>query len=39
MLSEVMRDADLAVGVTSIGLGQEALGGHEAYRQSYGFGE
>ncbi|MEV5409738.1 DUF4132 domain-containing protein [Thermopolyspora sp. NPDC052614] len=39
VLSEVLRDADLAVGVTSIGLDQEALGGHEEYWHAYGFGE
>ena len=31
VFSEVMRDADLAVGVASIGLDQEALAGHEDY--------
>ncbi|MFC7648545.1 DUF4132 domain-containing protein [Streptosporangium lutulentum] len=39
VLSEVLRDADLAVGVTSVGLDQQATGGHEAYWNSYGFGE
>lgn len=39
ILSEVMRDADLTVGVTSIGLDTEALAGHERYWQEYGFGE
>ncbi len=34
-----MRDADLAVGVASIGLEQEALAGHEDYWREYGFGE
>ncbi|SPL90814.1 unnamed protein product [[Actinomadura] parvosata subsp. kistnae] len=34
--SEVMRDADLAVGVTSTGLDPD---GHGAYWESYGFGE
>ncbi|MGW3347410.1 DUF4132 domain-containing protein [Nonomuraea rubra] len=35
-LSEALRDADLAVGVTSTGLDPE---GHGEYWQSYGFGE
>ncbi|MFB4264679.1 DUF4132 domain-containing protein [Nonomuraea sp. GTA35] len=35
-LSEVLRDADLAVGVTSTGLDPE---GHGEYWESYGFGE
>ncbi|GAA3235366.1 DUF7737 domain-containing protein [Nonomuraea helvata] len=35
-LSEVLRDADLAVGVTSTGLDPE---GHGEYWQSYGFGD
>ncbi|WP_165781353.1 DUF4132 domain-containing protein [Streptosporangium minutum] len=39
VLSEVLRDADLAVGVTSVGLDQQAAGGHEDYWHSYGFGE
>ncbi|WP_214408721.1 DUF7737 domain-containing protein [Sphaerisporangium fuscum] len=39
VLSEVLRDADLAVGVTSVGLDQRATGGHEEYWRSYGFGE
>ncbi|GAA3075749.1 DUF4132 domain-containing protein [Streptosporangium carneum] len=39
VLSEVLRDADLAVGVTSVGLDQRATGGHEGYWHSYGFGE
>ncbi|WP_424536338.1 DUF4132 domain-containing protein [Sphaerisporangium viridialbum] len=39
VLSEVLRDADLAVGVTSAGLDQQAIGGHEEYWHSYGFGE
>ncbi|AWS46163.1 DUF4132 domain-containing protein [Streptosporangium sp. 'caverna'] len=39
VLSEVLRDADLAVGVASVGLDQQATGGHEAYWNSYGFGE
>ncbi|MEV7907841.1 DUF4132 domain-containing protein, partial [Streptomyces anulatus] len=39
VLSEVLRDADLTVGVTSVGLGQQATGGHEEYWNSYGFGE
>ncbi len=39
VLSEVMRDADLAAGVASIGLDQEALAGHEDYWREYGFGE
>ncbi|SNT62125.1 protein of unknown function [Streptosporangium subroseum] len=39
VLSEVLRDADLAVGVTSVGLDQQATGGHEEYWNSYGFGE
>ncbi|GAA3552550.1 hypothetical protein GCM10022419_036120 [Nonomuraea rosea] len=39
VLSEVLRDADLAVGVASMGLDQQAAGGHEDYWQSYGFGE
>ncbi|MBG0831649.1 DUF4132 domain-containing protein [Planomonospora sp. ID67723] len=36
ILSETLRDADLAVGVTSTGLDPE---GHGDYWQSYGFGE
>ncbi|MEV4377826.1 DUF4132 domain-containing protein [Streptosporangium sp. NPDC049644] len=39
VLSEVLRDADLAVGVTSIGLDRQAVAGHEEYWNSYGFGE
>ena len=39
VLSEVLRDADLAVGVTSVGLDEQAIGGHEAIGSSYGFGE
>ncbi|MEV4180005.1 DUF4132 domain-containing protein [Streptosporangium canum] len=39
VLSEMLRDADLAVGVTSTGLDQQAAGGHEDYWHSYGFGE
>ncbi|MGV9325883.1 DUF4132 domain-containing protein [Streptosporangium sandarakinum] len=39
VLSEVLRDADLAVGVTSVGLDERATGGHEDYWHSYGFGE
>ncbi|MER5418231.1 DUF4132 domain-containing protein [Streptosporangium roseum] len=39
VLSEILRDADLAVGVTSVGLDQQAAGGHEDYWHSYGFGE
>ncbi|WP_271221559.1 DUF4132 domain-containing protein [Streptosporangium carneum] len=39
VLSEVLRDADLAVGVTSVGLDEQATGGHEDYWHSYGFGE
>ncbi|WP_371783649.1 DUF4132 domain-containing protein [Streptosporangium subroseum] len=39
VLSEVLRDADLAVGVASVGLDQQATGGHEEYWNSYGFGE
>ncbi|MER5620175.1 DUF4132 domain-containing protein [Streptosporangium sp. NPDC002544] len=39
VLSEVLRDADLAVGVTSVGLDQRAVAGHEEYWHSYGFGE
>ena len=39
VLSEVLRDADLAVGVASIGLAQQALAGHEEYWREYGFGE
>lgn len=39
VLSEVLRDADLAVGVASVGLDQQAAGGHEDYWHSYGFGE
>ena len=39
VLSEVMRDADLAVGVASVGLDQEAVAGHEDYWREYGFGE
>lgn len=38
VFSEAMRDADLAVGVASIGLDQEALTGHEDYWREYGFG-
>jgi hypothetical protein len=36
VLSEVLRDADLAVGVTSTGLDPE---GHGDYWRSYGFGD
>ncbi|MFE3453275.1 DUF4132 domain-containing protein [Nonomuraea sp. NPDC059194] len=39
VLSEVFRDADLAVGVASVGLDQQATGGHEDYWHSFGFGE
>ncbi|GAT68944.1 HEAT repeat-containing protein [Planomonospora sphaerica] len=39
VLSEVLRDADLAVGVASVGLEMQAVGGHEDYWHSYGFGE
>ncbi|MDP9865715.1 MULTISPECIES: DUF4132 domain-containing protein [Streptosporangium] len=39
VLSEVLRDADLAVGVTSVGLDRQVTGGHEDYWHSYGFGE
>ncbi|MEV7010526.1 DUF4132 domain-containing protein [Streptosporangium sp. NPDC051022] len=39
VLSEALRDADLAVGVTSVGLDQQAAHGHEEYWNSYGFGE
>ncbi|MBO3747472.1 DUF4132 domain-containing protein [Streptosporangiaceae bacterium NEAU-GS5] len=39
VLSEILRDADLAVGVTSVGLDVQPAGGHEDYWQSYGFGE
>ncbi|MEV4092325.1 DUF4132 domain-containing protein [Streptosporangium saharense] len=39
VLSEVLRDADLAVGVASVGLDERATGGHEDYWHSYGFGE
>ncbi|WP_283138849.1 DUF4132 domain-containing protein [Rhizohabitans arisaemae] len=39
VLSEVLRDADLAVGVASVGLDAQAVGGHEDYWHSYGFGE
>ncbi|WP_066940404.1 DUF4132 domain-containing protein [Microtetraspora fusca] len=39
VLSEVLRDADLAVGVASVGLDPQAIGGHEEYWHSYGFGE
>ncbi|MBB5081995.1 DUF4132 domain-containing protein [Nonomuraea endophytica] len=39
VLSEILRDADLAVGVASVGLDQEAIGGHEEYWHDFGFGE
>ncbi|MFI6501394.1 DUF4132 domain-containing protein [Nonomuraea typhae] len=39
VLSELLRDADLAVGVGSLGLDQQAAAGHDGYWQSYGFGE
>src|SRR5437868_356440 len=39
VLSEILRDADLAVGVASIGLGATAPRGHETYWNSHGFGE
>ncbi|MFG2075739.1 DUF4132 domain-containing protein [Nonomuraea maritima] len=39
VLSEVLRDADLAVGVASVGLDQVAVRGHEDYWHSYGFGD
>ena len=39
VLSELLRDADLAVGVGSLGLDQQAAAGYDGYWQSYGFGE
>ncbi|TKK90800.1 DUF4132 domain-containing protein [Herbidospora galbida] len=39
VLSELLRECDLAVGVASVGRDAQALGGHEAYWHSYGFGE
>ncbi|MBG0821277.1 DUF4132 domain-containing protein [Planomonospora sp. ID91781] len=39
VFSEAMRDVDLFVAVTSIGLNAQAAGGHEDYWHSYGFGE
>ncbi|GLX97701.1 DUF4132 domain-containing protein [Herbidospora sp. NBRC 101105] len=39
VLSEALRDADLAVGVTSIGLDPHMVAGHEDYWHSHGFGE
>ncbi|GII79120.1 hypothetical protein Sru01_41020 [Sphaerisporangium rufum] len=39
VLSEVLRDADLAVGVASIGLDPRRVTEHEDYWHSYGFGE
>ncbi|WP_051760933.1 DUF4132 domain-containing protein [Herbidospora cretacea] len=39
VLSEALRDADLAVGVTSIGLDAHMVAGHEDYWRSHGFGE
>nr|WP_062341520.1 DUF4132 domain-containing protein [Herbidospora sakaeratensis] len=39
VLSEALRDADLAVGVTSIGLDPQVVAGHEDYWRSHGFGE
>ncbi|MBG0815696.1 DUF4132 domain-containing protein [Planomonospora sp. ID82291] len=38
VFSELLRDADLAVGVGSLGLDQQAAG-HDGHRQPYGFGE
>ncbi|MEU4541006.1 DUF4132 domain-containing protein [Streptosporangium sp. NPDC023825] len=39
VLSEVLRDADLAAGVASLGLDRLAVAGHEDYWRSFGFGE
>ncbi|WP_433285474.1 hypothetical protein ACQPZQ_27805 [Pseudonocardia sp. CA-142604] len=35
----MLRDADLAVGVASVGLDEMAVTGHEDYWHAYGFGE
>ncbi|GAB1822174.1 DUF4132 domain-containing protein [Herbidospora sp. RD11066] len=39
VLSEALRDADLAVGVSSVGLGPQAVTGHETSWHSQGFGD
>nr|WP_062338070.1 DUF4132 domain-containing protein [Herbidospora sakaeratensis] len=39
IFSELLRECDLAVGVASVGRDAQAMGGHEAYWHSYGFGE
>ncbi|NRQ33802.1 DUF4132 domain-containing protein [Nonomuraea sp. NN258] len=39
VFSELLRDADLAVGVGSLGLDQQAAAGLDGYWRSYGFGE
>ncbi|GAA3441337.1 DUF4132 domain-containing protein [Planomonospora venezuelensis] len=38
VLSEALRDADLAVGVASVGLDPEPVAGHEEHWRSQGFG-
>ncbi|MGW0593188.1 DUF4132 domain-containing protein [Streptosporangium sp. NPDC002607] len=39
VLSEILREADLAVGVASVARDDQALIGHERYWRSHGFGE
>ncbi|MFF3442813.1 DUF4132 domain-containing protein [Streptosporangium sp. NPDC002721] len=39
VLSEILREADLAVGVASVARDDQALTGHERYWHSHGFGE
>ncbi|NJP91757.1 DUF4132 domain-containing protein [Nonomuraea sp. FMUSA5-5] len=39
VLSEILREADLAVGVASVARDEQALVGHERYWHSHGFGE
>ncbi|SPL95777.1 unnamed protein product [[Actinomadura] parvosata subsp. kistnae] len=39
VLSEILREADLAVGVASVARDEQALIGHERYWHSHGFGE
>ncbi|MEU4508259.1 DUF4132 domain-containing protein [Nonomuraea wenchangensis] len=39
VLSEILREADLAVGVASVARDDQAPAGHERYWRSHGFGE
>ncbi|MEU8399723.1 DUF4132 domain-containing protein [Nonomuraea sp. NPDC048892] len=39
VLSEILRDVDLAVGVASVARDDQATAGHERYWRSHGFGE